>query len=68
MFGSPMFMLRQKMILKKFRNCGATSEVNAKTLKEAGIFNPDVFSKATDDLVNKNKLVKTKSQKYYLAD
>ncbi len=68
MFGLPAFMLRQKMILQKFRNCQATSEKSAKTLEEAGVFNPRAFPKVTEDLVNKKKLVRTKSQKYYLAN
>ena len=53
MFGSPAFMFRQKMILKKFKDCGAISEESAKTLEEAGVFNPDAFSNITEDLVNK---------------
>ena len=68
MFALPVFMLRQKMILKKFRDCGAISEGSAKTLEEAGVFNPNAFPKVTEDLVNKKKLVRTESQKYYLAD
>ncbi|MCM1037757.1 MAG: hypothetical protein NC434_00420 [Ruminococcus sp.] len=67
MFGSPIFILRQKTILKKLKECGAISEESAKTLKEAGVFNPDAFPKITDDLVTKKKLVRTKSQKYYLG-
>ncbi len=67
MFGSPAFMFRQKMILKKFKDCGAISEESAKTLEEAGVFNPDAFSNITEDLVNKQKLAKTEFQKYYLT-
>lgn len=66
MLGSPAFTLRQKMILKKLKECGAVSEKNAKTLEEAGIFYPNAFPKVTEDLINKKKLVKTKFQKYYL--
>ena len=68
MFGSPAFMLRQKMILQKFRDCGAISEGSAKTLEEAGVFNSNAFPKVTEDLLSKKKLVRTESQKYYLAD
>lgn len=68
MFGSPAFMLRQKMIMQKFRDYRAISEENAKTLEEVGVFNPNAFPKVTEDLVNKKKLVRTESQKYYLAD
>ena len=66
MLGSPAFMLRQKIILKKMKACGAISAESAKTLEEAGIFNPNAFPQITEDLVNKKKLAKTKYQKYYL--
>lgn len=68
MFALPVFMLRQKRILKKLRECGAVSEESAKTLEEAGVFNPNAFPKVLEDLVNRNVLIKTASQKYYLAD
>ncbi len=66
MLGSPAFLLRQKMILKKLKNCGAISEDSAKTLEEAGVFNPNAFAKITDDLVHKRKIAKTAFHKYYL--
>lgn len=68
MLGLPTFKLRQKLILEKLKECGAVSEESAKTLEEAGVINPNAFPKITEDLVNKKKLVKTESQKYYLAD
>ena len=68
MLALPVFMLRQKRILKKLRDCGAVSEDSAKTLEEAGIFNPDAFPKVLEDLVNRKILIRTTSQKYYLAD
>lgn len=67
MFCPPAFLLRQKMILKKLKDCGAISEESAKTLEEAGVFNPKAFPKATEDLVNKKKLAKAQAQKYYLV-
>ena len=66
MLNSPVFMLRKKMILKKFRDCGAISEETAKTLEEVGVFNPNVFPKVTEDLVKQNKLVRIKDNRYYL--
>lgn len=68
MFAIPVLLLRQKLILKKLRNCGAVSEESAKTLEEAGVFNANAFPRVLEDLVRKKKLVRTKSQKYYLAD
>lgn len=60
------YMLRKNMILKKFRECGAISERSAKTLEEVGIVNSTAFPSIIEDLLNQNKLVKTKSGKYYL--
>ena len=68
MFAIPVLLLRQKLILRKLRSCGAVSEESAKTLKEAGVFNPDAFPRVLEDMVEKKKLVRTKSQKYYLAE
>ncbi len=68
MFGSPSFMLRQKMILQKLRECQAVSKENAKTLEEVGVFNPNAFPKVTEDLVDKGKLIRTESQKFYVVD
>ena len=62
----PVLLLRKKMILKKFKECGATSAESAKTLEEAGVFNPNAFSKVTENLVKHNILVETQSGKYYL--
>lgn len=59
-------MLRKKIILKRFKACGAISEESAKTLEEAGVFNPNAFPRVTEDLVKQNKMVKTKSRKYYI--
>lgn len=38
----------------------------AKTLEEAGVFNPNAFQKVTNDLVKQKKLLKTKTQKNYI--
>ena len=35
MLNMPAFLLREKMIIKKLAQCGATSENSAKTLAEA---------------------------------
>lgn len=68
MFGSAAFMLRQKMILQKLKECQAVSRESAKTLEEAGVFHPNAFSKVVDDLVNKGQLIKTDTQKFYVVD
>ena len=68
MFAIPVLLLRQKLILKKLRSCGAVSEESAKTLEEAGVFNPDAFPRVLEDMVDKNMLIRTGSQKYYLGN
>ncbi len=68
MFGSAAFMLRQKMILQKLKECQAVSRESAKTLEEAGVLHPNAFLKVVDDLVNKGQLIKTDTQKFYVVD
>ena len=62
----PVLLLREKMIIKKLQQNGAISEETAKTLEEAGVFNPNAFPKINEKLVKDNVLVKTKGNKYYL--
>ena len=62
----PVLLLRRKMIIKKLQQSGAISEETAKTLEEAGVFNPNAFPKVNEKLVKDNVLVKTKNNKYYL--
>lgn len=54
---------KRKKIIRKLEETGATSENNAKTLEEIGIYGySDVISKLLQDKV----LVKTKDDKYYI--
>ena len=64
----PVLLLRKKIIIKKLRRCGALSKESAKTLEEAGVFNPNAFPKVTEYMVEQNILVRTKSGKYYLVN
>ncbi len=66
MITMPALLLRKKRIVKKLQESGAFSETTAKTLQEAGVFNPDAFPKITEELVKEKVLVKTKDNKYYL--
>ncbi len=59
------FLMRKRIIVKKMERCGAISKETAKTLTEAGIFNPNAFPKITEQLVRDKVLVKT-DNKYYL--
>ena len=62
----PVLLLRRKMIINKLQQSGAISEETARTLEEAGVFNPNVFPKVNEKLVKGKVLVKTKDNKYYL--
>lgn len=64
----PVLLLRKKAIIKKLRSCGALSEESAKTLKEAGVFNPDAFPRVTENMVEQKILARTKAGKYYLIN
>lgn len=64
--GVPVLLLRKKVIIKKLQQSGAISEATAKTLEEAGVFNPSAFPKVNEKLVKDKVLVKTKDNKYYL--
>ena len=66
MFGSPVLLMRKRIILKKLEQNGAISEETAKTLEEIGVCNPNAFSKLNDKLVKDKILVRTKNNKYYL--
>lgn len=66
MFATPVLLMRKKQILKKLKESGATTIETAKTFAEAGIFNPNAFSRLNDKLVKDNILRKTKNNKYYI--
>ena len=63
----PALLLRRKVIIKKLQQSGAVSEATAKTLEEAGVFNPNAFSRVTEHMVENNILAKTQTGKYYLV-
>lgn len=62
----PVLLLRKKVIIKKLQQSAAISEATAKTLEEAGVFNPNAFPKVTEKLVKDKVLVRIKDNKYYL--
>lgn len=57
--------LRGKMIRDKLAACGAVSEETAKTLAEAGVFNPNGFRGVTEKQVKDKKIAKTADGRYY---
>ena len=62
----PILLMRKKNIIRKLKSNGAISKETAKTLKEAGVFNPDAFPKIIERLVKDRILIKTNDNKYYL--
>ena len=65
-FFPPIPLMRRNIIIRKLKACGATSVETAKTLAEAGVFNPNGFKRITDMLVDTNVIHKTIDGKYYL--
>ena len=65
-FFAPVPLIRRLMIVRKLRACGATSEKTAKTLVEAGVFNPNGFKIITARLVDFGVIHKTEDGKYYV--
>lgn len=66
MVGLPALLLRKKQVVKKLQQSGAISLETAKTLEEAGVFNPNAFQKVNDKLVKDKVLIRTTDNKYYL--
>ena len=65
-FFPPIPLIRRNAIIKKLTECGAFSDDKAVTLRDAGVINPDAFSRITDKLVKDGLLKKTKDNKFYL--
>ena len=65
-FIPPVPLIRRNLILRKLHACGAFSPETARTLAEAGIFNPNAFPIITERLVKRGELHRTPDGKYYL--
>ncbi len=65
-FFPPIPLIRKRLIQKKLRECGATSEQTAKTLAEAGVINPDGFRRITERLVETGSIHRTEDGRYYI--
>lgn len=62
----PVLLLRRKIIIKRLTECNAFSAETAVTLREAGVFNPNVFKRLNTILINRGILGKTSDDRYYL--
>lgn len=65
-YTSSVFALRKKMILEALIGSGAKTEETAKTLQEAGVKNPEIFTEYTEKLVTMGLLKKTSDGRFYV--
>lgn len=65
-FFPPILLMRRNVIIKRLKECGANSSETAKTLAEAGVFNPNAFSRFTEKLVEQGVIHRTTDGKYYV--
>ena len=65
-FTSSVFALRKKLIMDALVSSGAKCEETAKTLKDAGVVNPDSFEEYTERLVGMGLLGKTKDGRFFV--
>lgn len=62
----PVPLIRKAHIIRQLQRCGAFSEQNAKTFREAGIINPHGFRRITEHLIRQGVIARTPDKKYYL--
>lgn len=65
-FFPPILLMRRNIIIKKLKECGANSSETAKTLAEAGVINPNGFSRFTEKLIRQGVIHRTSDGKYYV--
>ena len=63
---TPLPVIRKKHIIKKLSECNAFSRESARTLEDAGVYNPYEFEKITELLCQRRILIQT-GDKYYLG-
>lgn len=63
-FFPPIPLIRRSVIIKRPRKCGADSAETAMTLAEAGVINPNAFSRITEKLVEQGVIHRTADGKY----
>ena len=65
-FFPPIPLIRRNLIIRRLKECGADSPARAKTLAEAGVLNPNGFSRITERLVKQGTIRRTADGKYYI--
>ncbi|MDE6031984.1 MAG: hypothetical protein K2G32_10225 [Oscillospiraceae bacterium] len=62
----PIPLIRRNHIVRQLKKRDAFSEQTAVTLEEAGVINPNAFSRINDVLVKQGVLSRADGQRYYL--
>ena len=62
----PIPLIRRNLIVSKLRESGAVSPETAKTFAEAGVINPNGFSRITEVMLKRGTIKKTADGKYYI--
>lgn len=63
---APIYLMRKRHIIYRLGICGAITPETAKSLYEAGVFNPGAFPVFTRHMVKKQIIKQTSDGKYYL--
>lgn len=63
---APIYLMRKRHIIYRLGICGAVSPDTAKSLYEAGVFNPGAFPVFTHLMVKRQIILQTADGKYYL--
>ena len=67
-FTSSVFALRKKIIMNALAGSGAKTEETAKTLKDAGVVNPELVAEYTEKLVRMGLICKTDDGRFYVKE
>ena len=65
-FFPPIPLIRRNVIIKRLKESGACSPETAKTFAEAGVINPNAFSRITEKLIKQGVVHRTANGKYYV--
>ena len=65
-FFPPIPLIRRYVIIKRLKESGACSPETAKTFAEAGVINPNAFSRITEKLIKQGVVHRTANGKYYV--
>jgi predicted transcriptional regulator len=67
-FTSSVFAMRKKMITDALKAAGACTPETARTMAEAGLEHPELFTEYTRQLTDLGVIRRTENGRYYLAE